>query len=127
MGIKNIPIAEAQSGLVVASAVCDNSGRVIIPAGGRLTPMAIKRLPKWGITTVPVEIVDEEGGAEISSPCEEQERVSADEEELAFATRITQLVSEKFSTIEPTYFNEEYRRLVIKYLIEKGKNVVPGL
>lgn len=75
---------------------------------------------------LPVVVEDEQvvsGGSSSS----QSGGVSTDEGQIEYAARITHMVNDKFDLIEKTSFNDDYRKSTIKYLIEKGKNVVPGL
>ena len=50
-----IPVERAQVGMVLADAITDRRGRLLIPAGKELTERYLDSLPMWGITHVEVE------------------------------------------------------------------------
>lgn len=130
MSNKWLSIDDIQPGMIVAKAVSDREGRVIIPEGGRLTPMAINRLPRWGIVGVDVfveENVAAVGASNGESGGSRPLQVPTPEQDLEFAARITAAVDLRFSNLERTPLNDEYRQFAIKCLIEKGRGVVPGL
>ena len=60
-----IPVERAQIGMVLAEAVTDLRGRLLIPAGKELTERYIDSLPMWGVTHVEVE--GDDTGAEDES------------------------------------------------------------
>lgn len=128
MPSKYLPVDDIQAGMIVAKAVSDRDGRVIIPEGGRLTPMAINRLPRWGIIGVEVVVEDAAGQAGEADPAAPAAPARKSvEEDLEFAARVTADVELRFANLERTAFNDEYRQIVIRNLIEKGRGVVPGL
>ena len=84
--MRKIQIAreEAREGMVLAEAVEDNKGRVILAPGAKLTSVIISRLSRWGVVSVVVEAPELEeseagetgGGASTSDP-QEREKISA--------------------------------------------------
>ena len=82
-GMRKIQIAreEAREGMVLAEAVEDARGRVILAPGAPLTSVIISRLGRWGVESVVVEAPEleageeEEGGGGIADP-QEREQVS---------------------------------------------------
>ena len=67
MSSKEILREEAKEGMVIAQAVEDSKGRVILAPGAALTGVIINRLGRWGVETVTVEW-DEPEGEESDSP-----------------------------------------------------------
>ncbi len=126
MSSKWIGIDDVQAGMIVAKAVSDREGRIIIPEGGRLTPMAINRLPRWGIVGVEVVVEDPAAGGAESAVSRANGKPSV-EEDLEFAARINADVEARFANLDHTPFNEEYRQIVIRCLIAKGRGVIPGM
>lgn len=128
MGIKQYSVEELQPGMILAQPITDPKGRIMIPAGGRLTPVHIARMPKMGITTVAVEIEEPtpaEGGKKPLSGKEILESASSEDRE--FMRRIALQIQERFSNLPDTPLNNELKRLALKHLILNGRGVVPGL
>ena len=50
-----IPVDKAEIGMVLASEVKDQKGRLLIPAGRELQERYLNALPMWGITQIEVE------------------------------------------------------------------------
>ena len=60
--MRQIPVEEAEVGDVVGEPVEHANGRVLLPAGARLSQAVIARLNGWGVSTLNVEGQDQEGG-----------------------------------------------------------------
>jgi len=56
MAKKRIPIEEVQPGMTLAEPISDRTGRVIVAAGMKLSPVVISRLGKWNVASVTVEV-----------------------------------------------------------------------
>lgn len=126
MSVKWVSVDDLTAGMLVHKAVADKDGRIIIPQGGRLTPMAIKRLPRWGVLGADILFEDgiDNGEEAAEQPRAPERRVEAD---TSFIERIEKTVDERFAGLAASQFNDEYKALIKKYLIEKGRGVIPGL
>ncbi len=60
--MRQIPVEEAQPGDIVVEPVQDESGRVLLPAGAKLSPAVLSRLKGWGVFTLAIEGDDAEEG-----------------------------------------------------------------
>jgi hypothetical protein len=49
--MREISVEEAQAGDIVAAPVQDENGRVLLPAGAKLSPAVLSRLKGWGWST----------------------------------------------------------------------------
>ena len=58
---KEILREEAKEGMVLAQAVEDSRGRVILAPGATLTAVIISRLGRWGVETMVVESNEQDG------------------------------------------------------------------
>ena len=61
MNSKEIFRDDAKEGMVLAQAVEDSRGRVILAPGAALTAVIISRLGRWGVETMVVECEEEDG------------------------------------------------------------------
>ena len=59
--MRQIPVEEAQVGDVVAEPIADQNGRVLLPAGAKLSQAVLTRLKGWGVFTLNVEGDEQEG------------------------------------------------------------------
>lgn len=57
-----VTVAQAQPGMVLSSAVEDQRGRLLIPAGNELGERHVKALQMWGVTHLEIEGEEPEGG-----------------------------------------------------------------
>lgn len=53
--MRQIPVEEARAGDIVAEPVQDENGRVLLPAGAKLSPAVLSRLKGWGVFTLTLE------------------------------------------------------------------------
>lgn len=60
--MRQISVEEAQAGDIVVEPVQDENGRVLLPAGAKLSPAVLSRLKGWGVVSLSVEGDDGEGG-----------------------------------------------------------------
>ncbi len=61
--MRQISVEEAQAGDIVAAPVQDEGGRVLLPAGAKLSPAVLSRLKGWGVVQLSIEGDDDgEGG-----------------------------------------------------------------
>lgn len=59
--MRQIPVEEAEVGDVVAEPLADQNGRVLLPAGAKLSQAVLSRLKGWGIFTLNIEGEEHEG------------------------------------------------------------------
>ena len=59
--MRQIPVEEAQVGDVVAEPIADQNGRVLLPAGAKLSQAVLTRLKGWGVFTLNIEGDEQEG------------------------------------------------------------------
>ncbi|HIG57037.1 MAG TPA: hypothetical protein EYG11_03690 [Candidatus Latescibacteria bacterium] len=60
--MRQIPVEEAEVGDIIAEPIQDQSGRVLLPAGAKLSPAVLARLKGWGVFTLNIEGEEQEGG-----------------------------------------------------------------
>ena len=60
--MRQISVEEAQVGDVVAEPIEDQSGRVLLPAGAKLSQAVLSRFKGWGVFTLKIEGEEQEGG-----------------------------------------------------------------
>lgn len=60
--MRQILVAEAQVGDVIAAPVENDQGRVLLPRGARLSAAVLSRLQGWGVNVLTVEGEEPEGG-----------------------------------------------------------------
>jgi hypothetical protein len=53
--MREISVEEAQAGDIVAAPVQDENGRVLLPAGAKLSPAVLSRLKGWGVVNLSIE------------------------------------------------------------------------
>jgi hypothetical protein len=127
MGVKRCSLAELQAGMIVGQSILDNAGRTILQEGGRLTPMIIGRLEKWGVTTVSIRTDDttEMQKHTTGTATSLIETASADEKE--FMRRVAEQVQERFRSVAGIPLMDELKKIAQQQLIVKGKGAVPRL
>lgn len=123
--INKLPISELEPGMITASPITDNRGRIIIPENIRLTPMHINRLSKWGIMFVRVKYDNKE--EEKFNGNETKTEINLNTNEKEFMRRLAAKVVNRFKNLPETELNKELRRLAIKHLVLNGRGIVPGL
>ena len=60
--MRQIPVEEANVGDIIAEPIQDQSGRVLLPAGAKLSQAVLVRLKGWGVFTLNIEGEEQEGG-----------------------------------------------------------------
>ena len=60
--MRQIPVEEANVGDIIAESIQDQSGRVLLPAGAKLSQAVLVRLKGWGVFTLHIEAEEQEGG-----------------------------------------------------------------
>ncbi len=60
--MRQIPVEEAEVGDIIAEPIQDQSGRVLLPAGAKLSQAVLARLRGWGVFTLNIKGEEQEGG-----------------------------------------------------------------
>jgi len=113
--------------MIVAQSLLDNAGRTILQEGGRLTPMIIGRLEKWGITAVTIRGDDtaEMPKAAASPGATLLENATADDRE--FMRGVAMGVQERFQNVDGNPVMDDLKRIALQQIVLKGRGVIPGL
>lgn len=72
-----VTVAQARPGMVLSSAVKDQRGRLLIPAGNELGERHVQALQMWGVTHLEIEGEEPEGETAPDLDPETLERVEA--------------------------------------------------
>ena len=59
--MRQISVEKAEVGDVIAEAIEDKNGRVLLPAGAKLSQAVIVRLRGWGVSAFYIEVAGQEG------------------------------------------------------------------
>ncbi len=129
MAANEIPISEAQPGMVTARDIMDNEGRILIHSGSRLTPIAIRRLPLWNIKSIHIEIDKHseqifELKFERTPESEEDSNINT-----ALISEMALKVKNRFQSVEQDEFYKTYMTVLLKYLVNNNNNgngIIPG-
>ncbi|GEM_PF-5247671 len=71
--MKQIPVEQAEEGMVLASNLSDSMDRVIMREGSVLTAPYLKKLARWGVDVVCIESEGDDGSSDEIS----EERIAA--------------------------------------------------
>ncbi len=131
MPMRRIPVNEAEAGMVTVQDIVDINGRILIHAGSRLSPVAIRRLPLWEITEIFIESTEEEPETSeitVSSMTKSltNSEPTADVELIA---EIKAKLDQRFANIDETNFYKGYRKILLKHLVNNNNNgigILPG-
>ena len=128
MPVQLIPVSEAQAGMITARDIKDPNGRILIQAGSRLNPIAIRRFPLWNINKIYIE------ADEINTENEQNSKISADNSlsdinhNPNLSKQLTNEIKNRFRGIPNNDFYKEYVLLITKHILEnKGNGSIPGL
>lgn len=91
---RRVPIEDARSGLTLATAVYDRSGRLLIPAGMVLQDKQIRVLLSWGVTAV--EVLEEGADDAPMSTRHEADDPPAAEPTPEIEARANEILAERF-------------------------------
>lgn len=127
MASKKLTVSELEAGMVVAAEITDPQGRPIVPLGGRITPIIIKRLPKWGIESVLIQEVEKDADKPKAGKTVKEKKPGISQEDEEFVKRVALGVIKRFSRVEETPFNKSFRKNVVRCLVLHGRGAVPGL
>ena len=60
--MRQIRVEEARVGDVIAEPIEDQNGRILLPAGAKLSQAVLARLEGWGVFELSIEGVEKQGG-----------------------------------------------------------------
>ena len=60
--MRQIRVEEARVGDIIAEPIEDQNGRVLLPAGAKLSQAVLARLEGWGVFELSIEGVEKQGG-----------------------------------------------------------------
>ena len=122
MSIVEIPVSEAQAGMTTARDIMDSNARILIHAGSRLSPVAIRRLPLWNIKTIFVEVSDEKSQNSTPKFTRTPESDSNPNIDTALISEMAVKVKNRFQSIEQDEFYKTYMTILLKYLVNNDNN-----
>jgi len=95
--MRQISVEEAQVGDIVADPVQDENGRVLLPAGAKLSPAVLSRLKGWGVVNLSIEGDDGEVGKSTEDFLGELDHRFAGHESDALMMRIKEVARQHLS------------------------------
>lgn len=121
-----VGINKLTPGMLLAENIVNEKGVTMMPQGVRLTPMFIRRLEKWGVTTVSVAVErkSEEPGKESPrapaqpDPAEAAKDTTSEQE--AFIMSVVAEVGTWFANVRDNPLMMQLRTVAIKKLIADG-------
>ncbi len=127
MGTTNCMLSDLQPGMVLAQPILDDKGRTIMQEGARLTPMAIRRLEKWGIEAVRVasgEDANPPSSRRASGQTALQEASPEDRDRMR---SVAAAVQERFQNVADDPIMDDLKRLAVRHLVLHAQESVPGI
>ena len=83
MAKKQLSIGEVQPGMTLAEPISDRTGRVIVAAGMKLSPVVISRLGKWNVASITVDVEEAAGAPAPGSAAGEEAPVGTETAEIS--------------------------------------------
>jgi hypothetical protein len=126
MTVQKIPTSDAKVGMILAEPITDQQGRIIMTEGSRLTPVHVKRLDRWGVSELVIQL-EEEG--------EEGGEAKPDNEAIAAAAQIDQeymrelasVFNERFEAVADQPLMQHLKKVAFKAVVLNGRNGLPGI
>lgn len=123
---KKIPTSEAEVGMIVTRPIADNQGRVILTEGGRLTPAHVKRLEKWGIDEIFIDIDGEDPQTNRQNAAESQETPSIQLDE-KYMHELAEIYNTRFREVAEKPLMSDLKKIAFKSVVLAGRGTLPGL
>ncbi len=125
MASKSIPVSDALPGMITAKDISDSNGRILIHAGSRLSPVAIRRLPLWEIDNIFIEsssVNDSQNDLDmLVLPKAIKEELNTNTN-TAVISEIATKVKKRFKGIDQDEFYKTYMNVLLKYLVNNNNN-----
>ena len=122
MPIVEIPVSEAEAGMTTARDIMDGSNRILIHAGSRLSPVAIRRLPLWNVQTIFIEVSEDDPQETTLKFTRTPESDSDPNIDTALISQMALKVKNRFKSIEQDEFYKTYMTVLLKYMVNNNNN-----
>ena len=112
-----VAVEKLKAGAVILSDIKDDTGKVVVKPGIKITPLLLKRLVTWGVKSVDVEVEEiiPVKSAEESKPQDKKVLANIDKE-------LVLKIARKFSKVREDELMDKLMRLAIKHLSNKQAN-----
>lgn len=111
----NVPIEDLKAGDVILAEIKDNTGRVVVKVGSKVTPLLLKRLVKWGVETAEIE-------GEAPAVEDKKEVKPVEKKPQALNKELVIKIAKKFSKVREDPFMDKLMKLSIKHLSANTKS-----
>ena len=100
-------------GSLIQSDIKDSTGKVVVKAGTKTTPLLLKRLVTWGVKQVDIE--NQEIAPVITEDTSDA-KTSEKKMNINFDKELIKEITKRFSNVRDDEFMEKIMRLAIKHL-----------
>jgi len=114
-----VTIDKLKVGALIRSEIKDNTNKVVVKAGSKLTPLLLKRLETWGVKSVDVEPDPED---ESQKPVVEV-KVVEKKAQTVIDKELVIKIAKKFSNVREDPLMDKIMRLSIKHLSERQSKI----
>lgn len=114
-----VTIDKLKVGALIRSEIKDNTNKVVVKAGSKLTPLLLKRLESWGVKSVDVEPDPED---ESQKPVVEV-KVVEKKAQTVIDKELVIKIAKKFSNVREDPLMDKIMRLSIKHLSERQSKI----
>jgi hypothetical protein len=112
-----IEVEALKAGVLIQSDIKDNTGKVVVKAGTKTTPLLLKRLITWGVKTVDIEVVEKTNVAPTNSQESNQQEKKP---QINFDKELIKIITKRFSNVREDELMDKIMRLAIKHLSMKS-------
>lgn len=127
MPTRKIPPSEAKVGMILASPIADQQGRTIMGEGTRLTPVHVKRLDRWGVAELIIEVAEDgETPVEEIKP-EPNVNEGAAQIDQDYMRECAAAFKERFQPVDGQPLMESLKKAAFKLVVLAGRNGLPGV
>ena len=129
MNVVTVQILDVKPGMIVDEAVCDEAGRMLIPAAIKLTPLHVSCLSRWKIASIRVRQADgpspqEESAGEAPPRAANDNRDAGQNppeggQPMSRSTRVRIIeveVRQRFSNLEKIPVMRDLRDIILRHL-----------
>jgi uncharacterized membrane protein YkoI len=107
-----VSIEKLKVGALIKSEIKDNTNKVVVKAGSKMTPLLLKRLESWGVKAVDIEPDPEE----IAKKAAIENKIIEKKPQTVIDKELVIKIAKKFSNVREDPLMDKIMRLSIKHL-----------
>lgn len=114
-----VSIEKLKVGALIKSEIKDNTNKVVVKAGSKMTPLLLKRLESWGVKAVDIEPDAEELAQKVAI----ENKVVEKKPQAIIDKELVIKIAKKFSNVREDPLMDKIMRLAIKHLSDRQAKI----